>query len=107
VLPRGSVYAVPADQKAGPWRWHHAAVLGVPPAAGRSGGERRLEHLAGLARVADDENLRCLAAADAGGRAPERGGELGGEELAGDAANAVGAEELARRDALAAVHGRL
>ena len=60
--------------------------------AGRSG---RLEHVAGLARVPQDEDLwpppTRRRPADRGGG--ERQGELGGDVLARDPAHAVGAEE--------------
>ena len=63
------------------------------------GGDGGLEHLARLARVADDQHARgrAVGALDArGGGAGERQRELGGEELARDAADAVGAEQPAR-----------
>jgi hypothetical protein len=67
--------------------------------AGRDGG---LEHLTGLARVADHEHARRPVVTAGGGDA-RRGGarqrerELGRHLLAGDAADAVGAEQLAAR----------
>ncbi len=54
---------------------------------------RGLEHLAGLAGVADDQNLGARGAGLARGGAPERERELGAEKLAGDAADAIGAEQ--------------
>ncbi len=91
----GEVEAVAADQQRRRRRRQHAAQQRV--AAGRADArcERRLQHLARLARVAHDQHLRALHAGVAGRRAPERERELGGQELAGDAANAVGPEQLA------------
>ena len=63
-------------------------------AAGRDpGGERRLEHLAGLARVAHDQNLRVLAGDVSAAARPSFEGELGGQELARHAADPVGPEQ--------------
>src|SRR5919202_5743905 len=69
----------------------------IAAAAGRrhAGGQRRLEHLAGLAGVADDQHARVRGAGLQRGRPPEREREVGGEALAGDPADAVGAEEPA------------
>ena len=64
------------------------------PAA--SGG---LEHLARLARVADDEHARASASRLQRGGAAEAERELGGEQLARDAADAVGPEQLAGQGA--------
>ena len=62
-----------------------------------AGGDRRLEHLTRLAGVADDQHalgptVRLHARS---GRAREGKGELRREELARDATDTVGAEELA------------
>ena len=63
------------------------------------GGDGGLEHLARLARVADDQDTRgapvgALHARRGGAR--ERKGEFRGNELARDTTDAVGAEEPAR-----------
>ena len=64
-----------------------------PPASADAGGERRLEHRAGLARVAHDQHLRPSRLASGGRGAAERERQLGGEQLAGDPANPVGPEQ--------------
>ena len=67
-----------------------------PPRDAR--GQRRLEHRAGLARVADDQHLRALRRRTAAPRRrPSAQRQLGGQHLARDAADAVGAEQLLRR----------
>ena len=78
-------------------RGQDAAEQHVAAGRGDAGGERRLEHLARLARVADDQDLRrAVALAQLRRRgAAEREREVGREQLAGDAADAVGSEELA------------
>ena len=55
--------------------------------------ERGLEHLARLAGVADDEHPGVLRADLLDGRAAQRERELGGEQLTGDAADAIRAEQ--------------
>ena len=60
-----------------------------------AGCERGLEHLAGLARVADDQDLRSLRRRPGGGRTAERQREVGSEEVADGSTNAIGAEEPA------------
>jgi hypothetical protein len=75
----------------------HAAHEGVAAGGGDPRRQRGLEHLARLARVAHDQHLRNAARRQSRGRAPERQREVGGQELADDAANAVGAEQPAAR----------
>ena len=108
---RGEVEAEAADQHRGAGRGKHPAEQSVPAGGGDAGGQRGLEHLARLARVADDQDLRDFGSGDARRGAAEGRGELGREELAGDAAHAVGSEELAGAaphcEAPAAVHRRL
>ena len=58
--------------------------------------ERRLEHLAGLARVADDQYLRGPDGRHRGRRAAERKRELGRQELARHPAHAIRSEQLWR-----------
>jgi hypothetical protein len=66
-------------------------------AAGRAdaGGDRGLEHLARLACVAHDQDLRTVGFELGCGRTRERERELGADELARDAADAVGPEQPA------------
>ena len=105
---RREVEAEATREQRGSGRGKHATEEGVPAARGDARGERRLEHLARFARVPDDQDLRGLGTRDAGRRTPQGGGQLGREELAGDAANAVRSEELAgaapHREAPAAFH---
>ena len=60
----------------------------------RPSASARLEHLARLARVAHDQHLRRRRPARARPRRGRARRQLGREELAGDAAHAVGAEQL-------------
>ena len=83
-----------AEQQRGSGRRQDAAEEDVAAGGRHAGGERGLEHLAGLARVADHEDPRTLDPGLLGGGATERERELGGQMLTGDAANAVGAEVL-------------
>jgi hypothetical protein len=76
-------------------RGQHAAEQDLAARGADARGQRGLEHLAGLARVADDEHARA-GAADLGRGGPAQGdGQLRGEHLAGDTADAIGPEELA------------
>ena len=80
-------------------RGQDAAEQDVAARGGDAGGQGGLEHLAGLARVADDEHARS------GGLGLQRGGaaegerKLRGQQLARDAADAVRPEELAGQGA--------
>ena len=91
------VEPVAADQQRRARRRQHAAEQRLAAGGGDAGGDRGLEHLARLARVADDEHARgARRRRDARrGGAGERQREVGGEELARDAADAVGAEQAA------------
>ena len=92
------VELVAAQQQRGGGRRQDAAEQDLAAGGGDARGQGRLEHLARLARVADDEHARVLGAALAGDRrrgAAEAEREVGGELLAGDAADAVGPEQLA------------
>jgi hypothetical protein len=80
-------------------RREHAARAGLPARGGHAGGHRALEHLARLARVADDEDRGALAGSRSVAAGPERERQLGGQELARDPADAVRAEERARQSA--------
>ena len=94
----GEVEAVGAQQQRRGGRGQDAAEQRLAAGRRHAGGHRGLEHLAGLARVADDEDAWSARAAlaGAGRRGPgERERELRGEELPGDAADAVGPEQLA------------
>ena len=85
-----------ADEDRGGGRRQDAAEEDVGAGGGDAGGERRLEHVPGLARVADDQDLRAVAA-QLGGRGPaEREGQLRGEHLPDGTADTVGPEQLLR-----------
>ena len=79
-------------------RLGRAATLESSNWATGAGAERGLEHLAGLARVADDEHPRALRAGlqrSLGEGLAERERELGRQQLPRDASDAVGPEQLA------------
>ena len=106
VLPRvvgggdddGEVEAEAPDQDRRGRRGDDARDERVSPALRDAGGERALEHRPGLARVADDQDLWALGSRLVGGGAAERHGKLSRQSLAGDPADAVGAESrLAKR----------
>ena len=86
------------DQRGEPRRRDHAGDLHARAAAGEAGGERRLEHRAAQPRVAADDEQRVRAGLlrqHHGRGPPDLHGELGGQQLAGDATDAVRAEVLA------------
>jgi hypothetical protein len=87
------VEPVPAHQHGCARCGQHAAEQRVPSAGGDAGRERGLEHLAGLARVADDQDLGVLGRRRERGGAPEPEGEIRGQEIARDAADPVGPEQ--------------
>ena len=89
----GQVEAVAVDQQRRRGRRQHAAEQRVAAGGAHAGGDRRLQHLSRLARVAHDQHLWALDPGVAGGGASERERELRGQELAGDAANAVRPEQ--------------
>jgi hypothetical protein len=106
---RRQIEAVAAHQQGRARRGQHATEQGVAAAGGHPGRKRGLEHLAGLAGVAHDQDLRGLHGRDRRGGAAQRRGQLGAQELPGYAADAIGAEQLARGGAPlhdAALHGR-
>ena len=73
------VQAVAPDEQRHGGRRQHATEQHVAAGSGDAGRQRGLEHLAGLARVADDEHLRALRAplgSLRGRRAAERDREL-------------------------------
>ena len=78
-------------------RRQHPGYQRVSPLAGDPGGERGLQHRPGLARVADDQDLRALGGRLEGRGAAQRQCELGGQQLARDPSDAVGAEQPARQ----------
>ena len=90
----GQVEAVAAQQQRGAGRGQHAAEQRVASGGRHPGRQRGLEHLARLARVAHDQDLRRLCRRGGRGGPSERQRQLGGQLLARDTANAVGAEEL-------------
>jgi hypothetical protein len=87
------VEPVAAHQQGRPGSGQDAAEQRVAAGGRHACRERGLEHLAGLARVADDQHLRRVRGGDRRGCGPERRGQLGGQELAGDAPDAVRAEQ--------------
>ena len=91
----GEVEAVLADQQRRRGGRQDATEQHVPARGGDAGGERRLEHRAGLARVADDEHARLVLAQPADDGVAEAERQVGGEHIAGGAAHAVGAEQPA------------
>ena len=74
-------------------RGQHAAQQRMTAARRDAGRERGLEHLARLARVADDQDLGRMGRGDLCCRPPQPQSEVGGQELARDPADAVRAEE--------------
>ena len=80
-------------------RGQHAAEQDVATRGGDAGGQGGLEHLAGLARVADDEHARSLGLGLQRGGAAKAECQLRGQQLACDTADAVGPEELAGQGA--------
>ena len=94
----GEVEAVAADEQRRGRGREHPAEQRVAACGGDAGRHRGLEHLPGLARVTDDQDLRAGRGlvGDRGTRQPQR--ELRGEELTRAATDTVGAEELTRHD---------
>jgi hypothetical protein len=99
----GQVEAVTGEQQRRARGRQDSAEQHVAACCGGARGQRGLEHLARLARVADDEHPRAVHAGIAGradGGAAERERELGGQLLPGHTADTVRAEQTpARRDA--------
>ncbi len=91
---RGHVELVAAQQQRRRRGRQHSAEQRVAARRGDPCGDRRLEHLARLAGVADDQHLRPLGACllHRGPRQCER--ELGRQELSGAAPDTVRAEQL-------------
>ena len=88
------VEAVALDQQRRARRREHAAQQRLAARRGDAGRHGGLQHLAGLARVADDQHARAWRASTRCGRgAGERQRQLRGQELARDSPNTVGAEE--------------
>jgi hypothetical protein len=82
------------EQRRGRGR-QHAALQHVAAGGRDARRQRRLQHLAGLAGVADDQHLRALdGRLDRDGTTQPQG-EVRSEDLAGDPADAVGSEEPA------------
>src|SRR5947209_16908878 len=70
---------------------------------GDAGRDRRLEHLARLARVANDQDPRALRPAVGDGGAGQRQREVRGQEVSGLATDAVRAEKLPRHTGASAL----
>ena len=92
---RGEVETEALDQHRRGRRRQHATEQGVATGGGDPGGQRRLEHRPGLARVADDQYLRPLGIQRRGGRLAQRGGQLGREKGSSLSPDPIGSEELA------------
>ena len=75
-------------------REHPGRARAPPPAGDDPLDQRRLEPAARLARVAADHDA-APRAGEAGGRRSQLAGQVGRQIDAGDAADAVGAEQLA------------
>ena len=91
----GEVEAEAADEQRRARRGEYARDQRVPACRGNPGGQRGLEHLAGLACVADDQDLGSVRRRPGGGRTAERQREVGSEKVADGSTNAIGAEEPA------------
>ena len=92
---RGEVEAEALDEDRRGRGRQHAAEQRVAAGRGDPGGQRRLQHRARLAGVADDQDLRALGLERGGRGAAQRGRQLGGEEGASLSSDPVGSEELA------------
>ncbi len=91
----GQVESVAAEQQRRGRRRQHAAQQRVASGRADARGDGSLEHLAGLARVAQDQHLRALGCRLRGRSASERERELCRQELAGQSTHTVRAEQLA------------
>ena len=94
------VGAVLEHERGEPGRRHDAGDLHARAAAGEAGSERRLQHRPAEPRVAadDEQRVRTGLLCEHDGRGPaDLYGELGGQQFAGDAADAVRAEVRAQR----------
>ena len=94
---RGQVESEPPCQHRCAGRRQHTTEDRVAPGGRDAGRQRGLEHLARLTRVAHDQDLRCARLRDANRRVAKPEGEIGGQELARAAANAVRAEQTPAR----------
>ena len=94
---RSEVEAEPANQDRRRRSWQDAAEQGVPSSRGDAGRQRRLQHRARLAGVADDQDLWALDVERCRGGATERGRQLDAEERSSLSSDPVGSEELAPR----------
>ena len=81
-----------ADQQRRGGRRKHAGEQRVAARGRGSGGDRGLEHLARLARVADDQDLRMRRPGARHRRTGKRQRQVCGEEVAGTATDPVRAE---------------
>jgi hypothetical protein len=89
------VERVATDQERRAGRREHAAEQRFAAGGGDARGDRGLEHLAGLAGVADDEHAGHGGVDAPRRRTGERQRQFRGQELPGDSPHPVGAEELA------------
>ncbi len=94
---RGQVEAVGAGEQQGRRRRQHTAEVDVSPGFGDARSQRGLQHRAGLARVADDQDPRAIGAERRRAGTADRHRQLGVQELAYAAADSVRAEELSGR----------
>jgi hypothetical protein len=98
---RGALEPEPAHEDRGGGRGQHAGQQRLAPGGGHAGGQRALEHRAGLTGVADDEQAGPLGLRGGPGAldhgAAEAQGQLGGQQLAGHPADAVGPEQSSLR----------
>ena len=88
------VEAVLGDKQRRRGGWQHAAKQRLAAGRGDPCSQRRFEHLAGLARVANHEHARASTSSLLGRRAPERQRQLGRQLFASEPANTVGAKEM-------------
>ncbi len=95
---RREVKAVAAHQQRRRRRREHAGEPGIATRRSHPGGDRGLEHLARLARVADDQDLRTLRFHPRHRSTGQREREVGRQEMSRPATDAVRAEQLARHN---------
>ncbi len=87
---------MPAEQQRRRRRRQDAREQRVTARSRDPGGDRSLEHLAGLARIPHDQNLRVRIAPEFDRRPRQRQRQFGRQELPCASAHPIGAEEVAR-----------